>query len=84
MNRYFSAFEVDPPNVIAREKKFNFMIEDITITGAMDRIDKTDTGTHVIDYKTSSTTSSAKSSMQLAIYSMYLEQSDDNDLGGLP
>ena len=84
LNRYFSAFVVDPPNVIAREKKFNFMIEDIKITGAMDRIDKTDTGTHVIDYKTSSTTSSAKSSMQLAIYSMYLEQSDDNDLGGLP
>ncbi|MDD9930372.1 MAG: ATP-dependent DNA helicase [Candidatus Marinimicrobia bacterium] len=84
LNRYFSAFEIDPPHVIAREEKFNFMIEDIKISGAIDRIDKTDTGTQVVDYKTSSTTSSAKSNMQLAIYSIYLEQSDNPEFGGLP
>ena len=82
--RYFAGIAKSPPNVIAREEKFNFSIGDIKITGAIDRIDKTDTGTHVVDYKTSSTMSSAKSSMQLAIYSMYLEQSNDPNFGGLP
>ena len=82
--RYFTGVAKSPPNVIAREEKFNFSIGDIKITGAIDRIDKTDTGTHVVDYKTSSTMSSAKSSMQLAIYSMYLEQSNDPKFGGLP
>ncbi|MEA1880779.1 MAG: PD-(D/E)XK nuclease family protein, partial [Candidatus Marinimicrobia bacterium] len=84
LKRYFGSYELEPPQVIAREKKFNFMIDDIKITGAIDRIDKTESGNHVVDYKTSSTTSSAKSSMQLAIYSMYLEQSEDPKLGGLP
>ena len=84
LKRYFASYELNPPNVIAREEKFNFIIEDIKITGAIDRIDKTDTGNHVVDYKTSSSTSSAKSSMQLAIYSIYLEQSDDPTIGGLP
>ncbi len=84
LNRYFSAFEINPPHVIAREEKFNFMIDDIKISGAIDRIDKTETGTQVVDYKTSNTTSSAKSSMQLAIYSMYLEQAEDSEFGGLP
>jgi len=84
LNRYFHDYKSVPPEVIAREEKFNFMIEDIKITGAIDRIDRTENGTHVVDYKTSSTTSSAKSSMQLAIYSMYLEQSNDPDYGGLP
>jgi len=84
LKRYFASYELNPPNVIAREEKFNFIIDDIKITGAIDRIDKTDTGNHVVDYKTSSSTSSAKSSMQLAIYSIYLEQSDDPTIGGLP
>ena len=82
--RYFATIVKYPPHVIATEEKFNFSIEDIKITGAIDRIDKNDNGTHVIDYKTSSTTSSAKASMQLAIYSMYLEQSNDPKFGGLP
>ena len=82
--RYFAGVAKSPPNVIAREEKFHFSIGDIKITGAIDRIDKTDAGTHVVDYKTSSTMSSAKSSMQLAIYSMYLEQSNDPKFGGLP
>ena len=84
LKRYFTTYELEPPQVIAREEKFNFMIDDIKITGAIDRIDKTDSGNHVVDYKTSNTTSSAKSSMQLAIYSMFLEQSNDPIIGGLP
>ena len=31
-----------------------------------------------------STSTSAKSNLQLAVYSMYLEQLDDNEIGGLP
>ncbi len=84
LSRYFIHFQSSPPNVIAREEKFNFKIDHIKITGAIDRIDQLDGGTHVIDYKTSNTFSSAKSSMQLAIYSLYLEQSSDTKFGGLP
>ena len=50
----------------------------------IDRIDKVSDGTAIIDYKTSKATSSAKSNLQLAIYSMYLEQSPEKDIKGLP
>ena len=50
----------------------------------MDHIDKGEDGTEIIDYKTSRTTSSAKKSLQLAIYSMYLEQSTKKEINGLP
>ena len=37
-----------------------------------------------MDYKTSKTPTPAKSNLQLAVYSMYLEQLDDKIIGGLP
>lgn len=74
----------DPPNVLKTEEKFAFDIGPITIRGAIDRIDSTPDGVTIMDYKTSKTPSSAKSNLQLAVYSMYLEQLDDSKLGGLP
>ena len=41
-------------------------------------------GIAIVDYKTSKTISSAKSNLQLAIYSMYLEQTKEKDISGLP
>ena len=72
------------PNVIRTEEQFNFSLGSITIRGAIDRIDKIGEGVEIIDYKTSKTSSSAKSNLQLAIYSMYLEQLEDPLLGGMP
>ena len=82
--RYCCQVQANPPNVLAREESFAFEIGPITIRGAIDRIDQTEDGTAIVDYKTSKTSSSAKSNLQLAIYSMYLEQLDDPTLGGLP
>ena len=67
-----------------REEKFSFDIEQITIAGAIDRIDRENEGISIVDYKTSKTSSSAKSSLQLAIYCMYLTQLNDKLIGGLP
>ena len=82
--RYCRMVQLNPPNVLAREESFAFDLGPITIRGAIDRIDQIDDGTAIVDYKTSKTSSPAKSNLQLAIYSMYLEQSDDPTLGGLP
>ena len=84
LTRYYDMISNDPPNVLKTEEKFAFDIGPITIRGAIDRIDSTPDGVTIMDYKTSKTPSSAKSNLQLAVYSMYLEQLDDSKLGGLP
>jgi len=84
LERYQQLTSTDPPDVIRIEEKFAFDIGPITIRGAIDRIDNTPEGITILDYKTSKTPSSAKSSLQLAVYSMYLEQLEDQDIGGLP
>ena len=82
--RYTEYISQDPPKVIKREEKFSFEMDSITIRGAIDRIDQMESGTRIVDYKTSKTFTTAKSNLQLAIYSMYLEQLDDLNIGGLP
>ena len=84
LEHYQKLTSIDPPNVIRIEEQFAFEIGPITIRGAKDRIDETTEGLAILDYKTSKTPSSAKSSLQLAVYSMYLEQLDDKQIGGLP
>ena len=84
LSRYHDIISNDPPNVLKTEEKFAFDIGPITIRGAIDRIDSTPEGVTILDYKTSKTPSSAKSNLQLAVYSMYLEQLDDKNIGGLP
>ena len=82
--RYANSIQNNPPNVIAREERFSFELDDITINGAIDRIDKNENGVQIVDYKTSKTASPAKSNLQLAIYSMFLSQSESEEFGGLP
>ncbi len=84
LTRYHESISNDPPHVLKTEEKFAFDIGPITIRGAIDRIDNTPEGITILDYKTSKTPSSAKSNLQLAVYSMYLEQLDDKNIGGLP
>ena len=84
LKEYVHFLHDNKPNVLKREKSFDFNIGHINIRGVIDRIDKVSDGTAIIDYKTSKTTSSAKSNLQLAIYSMYLEQSPEKDINGLP
>ena len=84
LTRYQSNMSHNPPVVIKTEEQFTFDIGPITIRGAIDRIDKTSEGISILDYKTSKTSSSAKSNLQLAVYSMYLEQLDNDEIGSLP
>ena len=84
LTRYQSNMSDNPPVVVRTEEQFTFDIGPITIRGAIDRIDKTSEGISILDYKTSKTSTSAKSNLQLAVYSMYLEQLDDDEIGGLP
>jgi DNA helicase II / ATP-dependent DNA helicase PcrA len=84
LTKYFDHLTKYPVDVIEREFQFSFEIEDITINGKIDRIDKGDVGYSVIDYKTSKKATKANKNMQLAIYSMYLQQEKQQEYGGLP
>jgi DNA helicase-2/ATP-dependent DNA helicase PcrA len=82
--KYYNHLSKNPVNVVEREFQFTFKIEDITINGKIDRIDKSEKGYNVIDYKTSKKATKANKNIQLAIYSMYLQQEKQLDFGGLP
>jgi RecB family exonuclease len=84
LTNYFDYLTKYPVNVIEREFQFSFEIEDIIINGKIDRIDKGEKGYNVIDYKTSKIATKANKNIQLAIYSMYLQQEKQQEFGGLP
>ena len=82
---YFDNIKKSPPSVVETEYDFSFQIDNITIVGTIDRIDQNgDKGISITDYKTSKTPTKAKNSLQLAIYSLYLEQSQDSMISGSP
>ena len=83
LTHYVKSVIKSPPNVIATELNFSFQLNDITIAGTIDRLDKKD-GIVITDYKTSKSSTKAKTSLQLAIYSLYLEQTEDSVLRGVP
>lgn len=84
LTNYYDYLTKYPVNVIEREFQFSFAIEDIIINGKIDRIDKGEAGYNVIDYKTSKKATRANKNIQLAIYSMYLQQEKQLEFGGLP
>ena len=85
LNHYCDNIAKTKPNVLETEYSFNFKIDNITIAGTIDRIDKSrNNDINIIDYKTSKTPTSAKSSLQLAIYSLFLEQSEEPTINGIP
>jgi len=83
LGRYFKFIQNNPPKIAAREYSFSFKIEEITIRGKIDRIDNGSKGFRVIDYKTGKNATLAKNSLQLAIYSIFLNQ-DQGEYGGRP
>ncbi|SVB80927.1 uncharacterized protein METZ01_LOCUS233781, partial [marine metagenome] len=75
----------NPPTVLSREHPFEFSVNNnIFIRGKIDRIDETENGPSVIDYKTSKTPSSAKKNIQLAVYCLYLSQAVEEKIKGIP
>ena len=83
LTHYVTSVIKSPPSVIATELNFTFQLNDITIAGTIDRLDRED-GIVITDYKTSKSSTKAKTSLQLAIYSLYLEQTEDLILKGIP
>jgi len=84
LTNYCEYLQSNPVNIFEREFPFTFEIDDITINGKIDRIDKTDSDYSVIDYKTSKKATKAEKNIQLAIYSMYLKQEDKLTFGEIP
>ena len=84
LTRYVEQVSAAPPKVLETELSFSFDLDDVRISGKIDRIDDGETGKDVVDYKTSKRSSPAKKSIQLAVYSLYLRQCEDETLAGIP
>ncbi len=84
LKRYVERVLTAPPNVLGTELSFSFHLDNVQISGKIDRIDDTETGKEVVDYKTSKRSTPAKKSIQLSIYSIYLQQCKDRAVSGIP
>ena len=84
LKRYVDNTKQEPPSVLDTELKFSFDLDGIRIVGMIDRIDNSSNGNKVVDYKTSKRSTPAKNSVQLGIYSLYLQQTEDEKLAGIP
>jgi RecB family exonuclease len=84
LKRYAHNTKQEPPDVLDTELKFSFDLDGIHIVGMIDRIDNSSNGNKVVDYKTSKRSTPAKNSVQLGIYSLYLQQTEDEILAGIP
>ena len=86
LGAYADRHPPDGPLVAAVEHWFEFPLEGTVIKGKIDRLDIDAQGRiRLIDYKTSRTplsSSKAKQDMQLGLYSLYVEQAGDVELGG--
>ncbi len=83
---YADRIPPDGPPVAAVEHWFEFPMAGTMIKGKIDRLDIDGQGRiRLIDYKTSRTpisNSKAKQDMQLGLYSLYVQQAGDVELGG--
>ena len=83
---YFNYNKQHPSTVVAREKIFNFTIDDlqVVISGKIDRIDQEGNSLSVVDYKTSKNKVKAKGNLQLALYTEALKRDAVEDVKGKP
>ncbi|MFC1550491.1 ATP-dependent helicase, partial [Candidatus Neomarinimicrobiota bacterium] len=84
---YYKNIIDNPPEVVATEAPFSFVLEDsaIKIVGKIDRIDSQDNRLDVIDYKTSQSKDiKAKNSLQLALYIEAIKRDAIENINGLP
>ena len=86
LRRFREAQLARAPKVIAVEKPFVFQLEEIRIRGRVDRVDNSDEGTVIVDYKSSDVRDQkkaderARDSLQLGVYALAHEA----ETGALP
>lgn len=71
IRKYYQQNNISEANIVALEKRFQIDLEGHTISGIIDRIDKTEDGYEVIDYKTAKKMPSQEevgNNLQLSIY----------------
>lgn len=86
LGNYLEFFKTDRPNVVAREARFDFRIDEIhtQVSGKIDRIDSDEDGLIVTDYKTGKMREKARSNLQLALYTEALRRNAVEGVEGTP
>ena len=76
LNRFRASALTSNDEVVAVERSFTFQLDELSIRGRMDRVDRTAAGAVVVDYKSSEVTDQAKAdekarnSLQLQVYAI--------------
>lgn len=75
MRQFFAWWTVSPRSVLAVEKGFSIEIDGMNITGRLDRIEQTEQGVRIVDYKTTApcTQAEADADLQLSLYALASE-----------
>ncbi|PKL72714.1 hypothetical protein CVV26_00400 [Candidatus Kuenenbacteria bacterium HGW-Kuenenbacteria-1] len=78
LKEFFNSIKNNPPKVKYLELGFNFKLNDFIIKGVMDRVDETENGIEIIDYKTGKVKDEKKITIedkeQLLIYQMAAQE----------
>ncbi len=77
LKEFYQRIKENPPQVLALEKGFNFKLDEYTIKGTIDRVDKLANGkVEIIDYKTGTpkTDKTLKDKDQLLIYQLAAQE----------
>lgn len=75
MRQFFLWWSQVPRSVVAVEKSFSLAIDGVTIAGRLDRIERTEQGIRIVDYKTTApcTQEEADADLQLSLYALASE-----------
>jgi len=86
LSDYFQFISKNPPNVLEREKTFNYTMNQINvkISGKIDRIDQDGDKLDIVDYKTSKKKEKAEKNLQMALYTEAIMQDAVPGVRGKP
>ena len=75
LRQFFAWWSQAPRSVLAVEKSFTLEIDGMTITGRLDRVERTEQGVRIVDYKTTApcTQAEADADLQLSLYALAAE-----------
>lgn len=76
MQQYFAWWAQSPRAVLFVEKGFSLSLDGLSITGRLDRVERTEEGIRIVDYKTTApcTQAEADADLQLSLYALAAEQ----------